>query len=237
MFCHSILSVNDLLKLGALSGPLTKEEELRTSCLTGADNLNLFNIRGMNGEGLLNSHTIAVLSYCEGGSVASALLLDNSSLKDLDPGLVTLCDPVINLDGITHGKLGNLGLQLFFFKFLDDFCVHYIKPPYVPDNKLFNSEVNSALSGNLTFLTPFICDYSKSNAGDRGPSPKDLSIEKSHEMQDYHIRRKNASLEIFNARINGKPVSLSYETTDIVKSFGSVEMDIYDLSDKGAVTS
>ena len=46
-------------------------------------------------------------------------IFDNGSFKDLNPGLVTLSDPVMNLNGVTHNKLGYFFFELLFFQLLE----------------------------------------------------------------------------------------------------------------------
>ena len=98
----SIFDKSELfLDLRILADLVAEVIELSASNFTASDNFDLFDVRGMYGEGLFDADTIGNTSYGKGLGNSAAVLRDYSALKELNSLARTLFDLVINLDGIT----------------------------------------------------------------------------------------------------------------------------------------
>ena len=115
--------VDLFLNLGCLTNAVTEVVQLCTSYLTNADNVNLFNIGRMDGEGLLYAYAIRNASYSKGLGDAAAVLCDHGAFEHLDSLTVTLFDSVVNTDGVTDADDGQSLLQLLVCKSLNQ--VHF----------------------------------------------------------------------------------------------------------------
>ena len=112
--CGKILDL--LLDLGTLTDSVAQIVELCTANDTLTDNVNLYNVGRVDGEGLLHAAAEADAANREGLGNSAAMLCNDGTLKHLDSLLVALFDAVVHLHGVTDVERGDLGLQLLTYK-------------------------------------------------------------------------------------------------------------------------
>ena len=107
------------LNLGILTDLVTQVVQLSASYLTVTDDVDLNNVRGVDGEYLLHAAAVGNTSDGKGLGDAAAVLSDNGTFKHLDSLTGTLNDLVVDTNGVTDVDLGHLSLQLLVCKSFD----------------------------------------------------------------------------------------------------------------------
>lgn len=111
---------DDLLDLGALSYSVAEVVQLGASYLADSCHNDLFDVRGVKREGLLDADTVGNTSYGECLGDSAAVLCDNGSLEDLGTGTLALDDAAVDLDVVAYVENGNVLLELLTCKSLDN---------------------------------------------------------------------------------------------------------------------
>jgi len=106
------------LNLGCLTNSVTQIVELCSSDLTRTDNVNLFYVRRMDGEGLFYTAAVRNTSNSECLGDPAAVLSYNGTLEHLNSLASSLLDLVVNTNGITNVDHRNLCLELLVCKSL-----------------------------------------------------------------------------------------------------------------------
>ncbi len=118
-------SANLFLNLCLLTAELSQVVQLRSSDLTITNDLYLLNVRRIQRPCLLNADSAGFLANGEGLAAACSLNLQDSSLKDLNSGALSLLNSVMYANGITYIELRDF-LLLAFLDFTDN--AHVISP-------------------------------------------------------------------------------------------------------------
>ena len=112
-----------LLNLGSLTNSVTQIVELCASYFTNADHVYLFNVRGVDREGLLYANAVRNTSYSEGFGNSAAMLCNNGAFEHLDSLSVTLFDTVVHANGVTDADYGQFRFHLLVCKSLNQ--IHF----------------------------------------------------------------------------------------------------------------
>lgn len=112
--------LNALLDLGCLTGALSEIIEFSARNLTAADDLDLFDLGAVYGEGSFHADTLADSSYGEGFSESAVLTRDNDALVSLDSFFVSFDNLEVNSYGVADFELRNVFPQTFLFDSFND---------------------------------------------------------------------------------------------------------------------
>ena len=108
-----------VLNLGILTDLVTQVVQLSASYLTVTNDVDLNNVRGVDGEYLLHAAAVRNTSDGKGLGDAAAVLGDNGTFEHLDSLTGTLNDLVVDTNGVTDVNFGHLSLQLLVCKSFD----------------------------------------------------------------------------------------------------------------------
>ena len=141
---HQRVSLDFFLDLSVFTNPVTQIVKLRTANLTVSYYFNSLNVGGVNGEGLFGAYAVGNTSYGEGLGNTAVLSGDDRSFKNLGSDSLTLDDSLMNLNGVTYVKFGDLGFKLLICKCLNDIQSVYLR---------FSSSVRAELQRTARVLS------------------------------------------------------------------------------------
>lgn len=116
-----------LLETSGLADLVAEEVELGAADLAAADDLDLLDLRRVNREGTLDTHTEADLADGEGLTVRSTMTAGDDALEHLGTLASTLDDLVVDLDGIA-----DVERRQVFTNLLQLYCADDVHVPVVP---------------------------------------------------------------------------------------------------------
>ena len=101
-----------IAKTTALTDPVAQEVELRASCVTATDDLDLGDAFRVQREDTLDTFVGHDTTHSDHAVDAAAALSDQHTLENLDPLLLAFDDPYVHVDRVTDAEDGIVGFGL-----------------------------------------------------------------------------------------------------------------------------
>ncbi len=105
---------------GSLTTQFADVIQLRPADSSGADDFDLVDDLGVQGENALHTMPKGNLADGEGGSDAAVFEANTNALEHLDAFLIAFLDFDVNFDGVTRIELRDVRSQLLLFNCIDD---------------------------------------------------------------------------------------------------------------------
>jgi hypothetical protein len=110
------LTVLDIPNSSGFAGAVPQVVQPRSSNHALGADFNLFDARAVEREDTLDALAEAHFAYSEGRTGTGAVSFDHKALKDLDSGLFTLHDAIVDAHGVAAAKTRVDGSELAIFK-------------------------------------------------------------------------------------------------------------------------